>query len=106
MSSHRQSDRDMPKTPFKNGVTDLSCLNGQEYPGLVMLTVVAMKGMLSNMDPISLQHKKETIRLLFMSLSLNEQMCKENNTESSLLLLANCNQQFLKGFQESRWPSP
>ena len=46
MCSRRQSDRSVPRTPFKNGVTDLTRLNGQEYPGLVMLTLVALKGLL------------------------------------------------------------
>jgi hypothetical protein len=35
--STRQSDRDIPKTPFNNGFTSLTRLSGQEYPGLVML---------------------------------------------------------------------
>jgi hypothetical protein len=46
MCSRRQSDRSVPRTPFKNGVTELTRLNGQEYPGLVMLTLVALKGLL------------------------------------------------------------
>jgi hypothetical protein len=41
-----QSDRDIPKTPFNNGVTSLTRLSGQEYPGLVMLTMVTLYKML------------------------------------------------------------
>jgi hypothetical protein len=48
MSMHRQSDCDYPCTPFKNGVTDLTSLNSQEYPGLVMLAMVALKGLFHN----------------------------------------------------------
>jgi hypothetical protein len=44
MSARRQSDRDYPRTPFKNGVTDLTRLNSQEYPGLVMLSMVVLQG--------------------------------------------------------------
>jgi hypothetical protein len=29
----RQSDHDIPKTPFNNGVTRMTRLSGQEYPG-------------------------------------------------------------------------
>ena len=36
----RQSDRDMPRAPFKKGVTSLGRLNGQEYPGLCLLTMI------------------------------------------------------------------
>jgi hypothetical protein len=43
----RQSDRDVTKTTFNNGVTSLTRLSGQEYPGLVMLTMVNLEKMLS-----------------------------------------------------------
>lgn len=55
----------MPKSPFKNGVTDLTRLTGQEYPGLCLITLVAMKGMLDQ------HHEKQFVSLLFMSLALN-----------------------------------
>jgi hypothetical protein len=42
----RQRDRYIPKTPFNNGVTSLTRLSGQEYPGLVMLTMVSLDKML------------------------------------------------------------
>jgi hypothetical protein len=32
--------------PFNNGVTSLTRLSGQEYPGLVMLTMVSLDKML------------------------------------------------------------
>jgi hypothetical protein len=44
--SSRQSDRDVPKTPFNHGVTFLTRLTGQEFPVLVMLTMVCLDGML------------------------------------------------------------
>jgi hypothetical protein len=47
LAARRQSDRSMPRSPFKNGVTDQSRLTGQEYPGLCLITLIAMKGMLS-----------------------------------------------------------
>jgi hypothetical protein len=66
-AARRQSDREMPRAPFKNGVTDQTHLTGQEYPGLCLITLVAMKGMLHG-------HSKslETLfaQLIFMTLSL------------------------------------
>jgi hypothetical protein len=62
MFARRQSDREVPRTPFRNGVTDLTRLNGQEYPGLVMLTLVALKVLLHNKLPLVKQHE---IILLF-----------------------------------------
>jgi hypothetical protein len=42
----RQSGYDTPNTPFNNGVTSLTRLSGQEYPGLVMLIMVTLNKML------------------------------------------------------------
>jgi hypothetical protein len=42
----RQSDRNVPKTPFNHGVTCLTRLKGQELPGLLTLTMVCLDGML------------------------------------------------------------
>jgi hypothetical protein len=42
----RQSDRDIPKTSFNNCLTSLTRLSGQEYPGLIMLTMVTLYKML------------------------------------------------------------
>jgi hypothetical protein len=39
----RHNDRDIPKTPFNNGVMILTCFPRQEYPGLVMLTMVTLE---------------------------------------------------------------
>ena len=45
----RQSDRGMPKIPFKmNGVESMTKLNGQEYVGIILLTMVCMNGLLCN----------------------------------------------------------
>ncbi|MGH7973985.1 MAG: hypothetical protein ACREBR_00565, partial [bacterium] len=39
----RQSDRDMPLLRGKNGVTPLTRLNGQEYPGLILVTMMCLE---------------------------------------------------------------
>jgi hypothetical protein len=71
MCSRCQSDREVPCTPFKNGVTELTQLNGQEYAGLVMLTLVALKGILNN--KLDETWHDDIASLLWMMLSLNEQ---------------------------------
>jgi hypothetical protein len=53
--ARQQSDREVPCTPFQNGVTDLTRLNGHEYRGLVMLTMVALKVLLHDKVPIAKQ---------------------------------------------------
>ena len=57
----------MPRVPFKNGVTDQTRLTGQEYPGLCLITLVAMKGMLHG---YSKSLKGSFAKLIFMTLSV------------------------------------
>ena len=93
MYSRRQSDREFPRTPFRNGVTDLTRLNGQEYPGLVMLTIVSLKGLLHEFVP---QDRHENlIHLLWWMLVLNEMMNQKETTTSMLDLLDERIQEFL-----------
>ena len=63
--SQRQSDRNMPRANFNTGVTTLAGLNGQEYVGLSLLTIVALPGMLSD-----IQLEKKFSCLLWMGMSL------------------------------------
>jgi hypothetical protein len=87
MCSRRQSDHSVPRTPFKNGVTDLTRLNGQEYPGLVMLTLVALKGLLH--ERVDESWHEDIVSVLWMMLSLNEQMSSPCISSSELEVLEN-----------------
>ena len=73
----------MPRAPFKNGVTDQTRLTGQEYPGLSLITLIAMKGMLSRegLDP-SLEVGFSY--LIFMALCLECALTQGSYTESDL----------------------
>ena len=85
MYSRRQSDREVPRTPFKNGVTDLTRLNGQEYPGLVMLTLVALKGLLH--EHVDEGVHKDIVRVFWWMLVLNEMMNQKETTQTELGLM-------------------
>jgi hypothetical protein len=98
MCSRRQSDRSVPRTPFKNGVTDLTRLNGQEYPGLVMLTLVALKGLLH--ERVDESWHDDIVSVLWMMLSLNEQMSSPCISSSELELLDNRIKVFLHKYKE------
>jgi hypothetical protein len=98
MCSRRQSDREVPRTPFKNGVTDLTRLNGQEYPGLVMLTLVALKGILHDRVDESWHH--DIASLLWMMLSLNKQMSSKIISSTELDLLDDRIHTFLHKYKE------
>jgi hypothetical protein len=82
-----QSDRDIPKTQFNNSVTSLIRLSGQEYPGLVMLTMVTLDKMLPSRKNHDVAIEKGYSRLLWLTLSLNLCLNKPRKTESEVLLL-------------------
>ena len=94
MSIKLQSDRNMPRAPFKNGVTDQTRLTGQEYPGLSLITLIAMKGMLSHkgLHP-SLEAGFSS--LIFMALCLECALTQESYTESDLSRLDQALTKFL-----------
>ena len=76
----RQSDKAMPKMKFTQGITTLSRLNGQEYSGLLLLTMVALPNMIksktsSKFGEIS---EKKFIKLLWFSLCLSECLNRED----------------------------
>jgi hypothetical protein len=83
----RQSDRDIPQTPFNNGVTSLTRLPGQEYPGLVMLTMITLEKMLPSRKHHDVAIEKGFSRLLCLTLSLNVCLNKPRKSESEVLLL-------------------
>ena len=65
---------------FRNGVTQLSILNGEEYPGLVLLTMISIDGLMSSAS------KEKDFRLLMnnslvlyqsLILRMNYQILKE-----------------------------
>ena len=85
----------MPQAPFCNGVTDQTCLSGQEYPGLCLITLVAMKGMLSPAGPAI---EKGFYNLIFMALCLEVALTQESYTESQLDQLETAIKKFLQIF--------
>ena len=48
INSHleRKSDRDIPKLSYRSGMTALSKMSGQEIPGLYLLTIFSMGGIM------------------------------------------------------------
>jgi hypothetical protein len=93
MYSQQQSDQEVPRMPFRNGVTDLMHLNGQEYPGLMMLTIIALKALLHEKVPED--RHEDIIHLFWWMLVLNEMMNQKESTTSMLELLDERILQFL-----------
>ncbi|MGH7974477.1 MAG: hypothetical protein ACREBR_03030 [bacterium] len=83
----RQSDRNMPRVPFRNGVTSLTRLTGQEYTGLSMLTMVCMEGIVNGDREVAGTIEKQYCRLIWLSLSLETLLTKESYSEEDLQVL-------------------
>ena len=86
--SRRQSDRYMPRGPFREGVTDLTRLSGQEYPGLTLFSMVAFKGIFHDTrlekekgSSFAADLERRMCLLCFLSLSLEVELTKESISE-------------------------
>jgi hypothetical protein len=76
---NRQSDRNVPRTPFNHGVTQLTKLSGQEYPGLCLLTMLTIEGLLGDSDA-----EEDFSLLLWLSLSIEQLLTCEVYTDEQL----------------------
>ena len=64
---------------------DLTRLNGQEHPGLVMPTLIALKVLLH--EKLPLVKEQEIVLLLWGMLVLNDMMNLKENSASTLNLM-------------------
>jgi len=94
----RQSDRSMPRMPQNKGcgLTQQTKMNGQEIPGLCLITLVCMKGMLHDKDAVQ---EWAFANLLFMTLAMECVLQKESYTDGYLALLVNFIEKYLEIFR-------
>ena len=98
-SAKRQSDRSMIKcSSFRNGVTQLSRLSGQEYPGLIILTLVAIDGLMP-----TLREEKKFRLLINNSLVLYQSLMVEKITVSGVTSLEKTIKDYLIMFKNNHW---
>ena len=73
INSHleRQSDCNIPRLLYRSGLTALSKMSGQEIPGLCLLTIFSMGGMLG---PENTDLEKDFTLLLWLGISINENL--------------------------------
>jgi hypothetical protein len=75
------------KTPFNNGVRSLTRLSGQEYPGLVMLTMVILDKLLPSRNNHDVSIEKGYSRLLWLTMSLEVCLNKPRKTRIEVQIL-------------------
>jgi hypothetical protein len=104
--SRRQSDRNFPKTPFKNGVTGLTRLTGQEYVGLCLLVMVMLKGTFlqikANNSKVRREWEKvedDFILLCMLTLSLDTILIASKYTKEELVELDSKIRRYLAFFR-------
>ena len=87
INSHlvRQSDRGIPGLSYRAGLTALSKMMGQELAGLCLLTIFAMGGMMGAKN--SSLEDDFTI-LLWMCISMNDNLSQDRYTEECLIELS------------------
>ena len=90
----RQSDRNIPKTSYRAGLTALTKMSRQEIPGLCLLTIFAMGGM---MGPTFQKVESDFTILLWLSISLNDNLNMGVYTEECIDILDKKIRRYLAG---------
>ena len=104
-SANRQSDRSMPRMPFKNGVTCLTRLTGQEYPGLCLLTMVCLESLVKLADHETAQTLESNMAtLLWLSLSIEKLLTQDTYKEHEVNSLLKKLTKYLEFFQRVTGP--
>jgi hypothetical protein len=100
IAARRQSDRAMPRMAFTKGITNLSRLNGQEYVGLMILTMVALPHMITSKtsSDYSKKAEREFIQLLWTSICLAETLTREMIPKEELDVLHRQIKSYLKKY--------
>lgn len=98
-AASRQSDRNVPRTNFNHGVSKLTRLTGQEYNGLCLLSMVVLEGLLGTTDARRRMERKYVL-LMWLSLSLEVWLTKDEYTEGELEELEEKINKYLKLFRD------
>ena len=80
--SKRQSDRQRPRSVFNVGVTQLSGIQGQEYIGLSILTIIALPGILRNSEL-----ERKFSKLLWWGISMYSFLSQDEIPKNKVFLL-------------------
>ena len=85
----------MPRANFNAGVTSLTGLNGQEYIGLSLLSIIALPGMLGD-----IKLEKQFSKLLWMGISLYQWQTAASVSISDMEIFRRCSQVYVKTYND------
>ena len=70
----RQSDRSIPSLLYQAGLTAVTKMQGQDFPGLCLLTILSMGGM---MGPQYVELERDLTLLLWLGISMNDNLSQK-----------------------------
>ena len=70
----RQSDRSIPSLSYRAGLTAVTKMQGQDFPGLCLLTILSMGGM---MGPQYVELERDLTLLLWLGISMNDNLSQK-----------------------------
>ena len=83
----RQSDCSIPSLLYRAGLTVVTKMQGQDFPGLCLLTILSMGGM---MGPQYVELERDFTLLLWLGISMNNNLSQKVYTDDCLSILSEC----------------
>ena len=76
-----QSNRSIPSLSYWAGLTAVTKMQGQDFPGLCLLAILSMGGM---MGPQNLELKRDLTLLLWLGISMNDNLSQKQGVHCRL----------------------
>ena len=81
----RQSDCSIPSLSYQAGLTAVTKMQGQDFPGKCLLTILSMGGM---MGPQYVELERDLTLLLWLGISMNDNLSQKVYTDNCLSILS------------------
>ena len=88
----RQSNCSIPSLLYRAGLTAVTKMQGQDFPGLCLLTILSMGEM---MGPQYVELERDLTLLLWLGFSMNDNLSQKVYTDDCLSILSECTTWFL-----------
>ena len=77
----RQSNHSIPSLSYQAGLTAVTKMQGQDFPGLCLLTILSMGGM---MEPQYVELERDFTLLLWLGISMNDNLSQKQGVHCRL----------------------
>jgi hypothetical protein len=83
----RQSNHNIPSLLYQASLTAVTKMQGQDFPGLCLLTILSMGGM---MGPQYVELERDLTLLIWLGISMNDNLSQKMYTAGCLSILSEC----------------